>query len=107
MTADILVGIFDEEVIKYAVKLEYGDAGRDFLRTAYDSHLPEITEFVEREYCKVLDSMMDKRTNYTVKNARRSIGEFVVKLIKDKIIEKNIIQTGRMLKSIEAKINES
>ena len=107
MTADILVGIFDESVIKYAVKLEYGDSGRDFLRMAYDSHLPEITDFVEREYAKVIDSMINKRTNYTVKNARRSIGEFVVKLIKDKIVEKNIIQTGRMLKSIEAKINES
>jgi hypothetical protein len=107
MTADILVGIFDESVIKYAVKLEYGDSGRDFLRMAYDSHLPEITDFVEREYAKVIDSMINKRTNYTIKNARINVGAFVVKLIKEKILEKNLIKTGNMYRSIEALINES
>lgn len=96
--SDILVGIFDPEVVKYAVLLEFGDDGRDFLRVAYDSHLPAITEKVEEQYTLVL--MKKQKIN----NARKTIGEFVVKLIKTEIEAKGLIKTGRMLNSVEYKV---
>jgi hypothetical protein len=104
MSPDILMGIFDESVVKYAVIHEFGDKGNDFLRVAYDTHLDDILKCTEQEYGKVMDGMLDKKKKYDIKIARTNIGAYVVKLIKDKIIEKGLIDTGKMLNSIEVKV---
>jgi hypothetical protein len=94
----ILVGIFDESVISYAVVHEFGDRGRDFLRVAYDTNISNILDFVEKEYMQVLDKKI------TVDMARKNIGQYVVNLIKEVIIAKGLVKTGKMLNSVEYKI---
>jgi hypothetical protein len=94
----VKVGVFDPEVVEYAVKLEFGDQGRDFLRIAYDQNSRDIGDYVVNQLNKALMKKI------TLTKAKQNIGEYVVKLIKDIIISKDIIVTGRLLNSVESKI---
>jgi len=96
--ANILVGIFDPEVVTYAAVHEFGDRGHDFMRVAVDTNLDKISDFVAQQYGLVLTRKVD------IDTARQRIGNFVVEIIKDMIRTKKLIKTGRMLNSVEARI---
>lgn len=97
--ADIIVGIFDPEIIVYAVVHEYGEKGRDFMRVAIDSNISQLGDFVEKQYHDVLFKKLD------INVARNNIGKFVVGLIKEMILAKGLIKTGNMYRSVDFKVN--
>lgn len=95
---DVLIGIFDPEVVKYAVLLEFGDDGRDFMRVAIDTNLRKISTKVEEEFKGVLFHKKD------INIARKNIGDYVVDLIKEMIETKGLVKTGAMLNAVETRI---
>ena len=99
----IEVGIFDQSVVDYAVFLEFGDKGNDFLRSAYDEHQFEISDYVEKQYRTIVDLMLRKKP-YNIKKFRENIGKFIVKIIKNKIKSKGLVDSGKMLESVEYRI---
>lgn len=101
--SEMNIGIFDPNIVEYAVKLEFGSGGRDFLRVAYDENQTEIADFIEKQYRTIVDLMIRKK-KYNLNEARKNVGNFIVNIIKNKIKQKGIIQTGAMLNSVEYKI---
>jgi len=97
MRSLITVGIFDPEVVEYALKLEFGDKGTSFMRSAYDSQSSAIGDYIVEQYDKVLSKKL------SIEKARKNVGDYIVTLIKDMIIKKGLIKTGSMLNSVEAK----
>jgi len=97
MSNDMLIGIFDPEVVEYAVKHEFGALGRDFFRVAIDSNLKNITAKVEEEYRGVI---MQKQTP---DQAQKKVGEYIVSLIRQMIQDKGLVDTGRLLNSVEVR----
>jgi hypothetical protein len=91
------VGIFDGEVIDYAVKLEFGNKGNDFLRTTYDTHQMQIGDYVADQF----DLVFQKKI--AIAQAKKQIIAYVVNLVKQTIVAKDLIQTGRMLNSVRGR----
>jgi len=95
------VGIFDSKVLEYAVKLEFGNKGNDFLRLAYDTHQIQIGDYIADQY----DRVFLKKA--TVKEVKSSIVEYVVQVVRNVILKKGLVNTGRMLNSVEGRYAEN
>lgn len=87
------IGIFDPDVVDYAVKLEFGK--HPFIRPAIDANIRAIGDYVEAQFNKVLAGVMKED------QARDAIGRFVVKIIRDYITAKGLVDTGRMRDSVD------
>lgn len=97
MNSLVTVGIFDPKVVDYAVNVEFGDRGTSFIRATYDSYADVIGDYIVGQY----ELVISKRI--TLDTARKNVGAFIVNLIRDTITKKDLIKTGRMLNSVEAK----
>lgn len=89
------IGIFDPDVIAYAVKHEFGD--RSFMRSAMDQNQQKIGDYIVSQF----DMVLAKRV--TQEQARKNIAQFIVGLIRDYIKKQGLVDTGRLLNSVEVR----